>query len=455
MRPHSLLKTLLCGLALLPILVSAQTLTKDPIPGPRNCFWLRGPVSADPYINVAYPDANTMYWAAVFTMPPGARLHLVGRFPHARYMSLVSYDAAGVPVESVADYLIQPDAGAVNPFLPGAKRDAAQRGYRLEIVDAAPPANQPVGMNLVGTTRDRLHMPRYGAAPGQQLIIYRIYANDSGRDETGGAGLPEAVLTLADGKELRGAAACQAMRTRQPLQLDPAAMAVPMEKYTQLLDAAKKVSPTFPATTVPTFYQQLDRDALYGIYEGRAPKADARKSEGGFYPNLDNQYIRTILNRKLGKVFMLRAKAPTTPRTFQGNAAMGEGELRYWSWCSNQGFANTRVNACAYDEQIPTGPDGYYTLVVSRKEDRPRNARAECGVAWLPMADDGDGAVDADVTVLQLRHMLGTGNFKHAVQGIQAADSMSKDMGDYYPRGRYMSTSQFETAVPCVIGARP
>ena len=181
MRPHSLLKTLLCGLALLPILVSAQTLTKDPIPGPRNCFWLRGPVSADPYINVAYPDANTMYWAAVFTMPPGARLHLVGRFPHARYMSLVSYDAAGVPVESVADYLIQPDAGAVNPFLPGAKRDAAQRGYRLEIVDAAPPANQPVGMNLVGTTRDRLHMPRYGAAPGQQLIIYRIYANDSGR----------------------------------------------------------------------------------------------------------------------------------------------------------------------------------------------------------------------------------------------------------------------------------
>ena len=58
---------------------------------------------------------------------------------------------------------------------------------------------------------------------------------------------------------------------------------------------------------------------------------------------------------------------------------MGDGELRYWSWCSNQGFANTRVNQCVYDEHIPVGPDGFYTLVVSREEDRPRNARPECG----------------------------------------------------------------------------
>ena len=27
----------------------------EPIPGPRDCFWSRGPVSKDPYINIAYP----------------------------------------------------------------------------------------------------------------------------------------------------------------------------------------------------------------------------------------------------------------------------------------------------------------------------------------------------------------------------------------------------------------
>ena len=45
---------------------------KDPIPGPRTCFWARGPAAADPYINIAYPDSATYYWAAVFTMPPGS-----------------------------------------------------------------------------------------------------------------------------------------------------------------------------------------------------------------------------------------------------------------------------------------------------------------------------------------------------------------------------------------------
>lgn len=427
---------------------------EDPIPGPRSCFWARGPASADPYINIAYPDAATFYWAAVFTLPQGAKLQLEGSFPHSRYMSFISYDGAGVPIESVADYLIKPDEGAVNPFRTGADRSASKRSYRLQVLDAPPPSDQPIGMNLKGQTRDALHTPRYGAGPGQQTILYRIYAADKGSDETGNAGLPAPVLTMPDGKVLRGADACQALRTRQPLQLDPAAMAVPMDKYQELLATARAKGATFPATNPPTYYQQLDREALYDIYRGVPPRPDARKSEGGFYPNLDNQYIRTILNRKLGKVLVLRAKAPTTPKTLNGEARLGEGELRYWSWCSNQGFANTRVNACVHDENIPVGPDGYYTLVVSRAADRPRNAIAQCGVTWLPMADDGDGAGDDDVTVLQLRHMLGTGEFKHAVQSVKGHDSIERDMGEYYPRGRYVSTSAFETALPCLIKKR-
>ena len=427
---------------------------KDPIPGPRSCFWSRGPASGDPYLNVAYPDSATFYWAATFTVPVGAKLSIEGKFPHSRYMSLISYDGAGVPIESVADYLIKPNAGSGNPFLPGADRSVANRDYSLGVVDARPDPNQPVGMNIVGHTRDQLHAPKYGAAPGQQVVLYRIYARDNGTDETGNGGLPIPVLTLADGKVLKGVEACGALRVRQPLQLDPAAMAVPMGQYHEMLEAAAKRSPTFPATTPPTWYQQLDRDALYGIYLGTPPNPDARKSEGGFYPNLDNQYIRTIVNRRLGKVFVLRAKAPTTPHTVKGDPRMGDGELRYWSWCSNQGFANTRVNQCVHDENIPVGPDGYYTLVLSRAADRPRNATPQCGVAWLPMADDGDGAGDADVTVLQLRNMLGAGAFKHAVQNVENQATMARDMAEYYPQGRYISPSAFEIAVPCQLEKR-
>ena len=427
---------------------------QDPIPGPRTCFWARGPFGGDPFINLAYPDSSTLYWTATFTVPQGAKLSLEGTFPHSRYMSLISYDEAGRPIESVADYLIKPNPGSINPFLPDADRTASARDYRLDIVDSKPPPNQPVGMNLVGTTRDVLHAPKYGSSPGQQVIIYRIYAGDRGQDETAGTGLPVPVLTLADGKMLRGIEACQALRTRQPLMLNSGAAAVSMDKYYELLRSAAKIGPLYPATNPPTWYQQLDRDALYGIYTGEKPKADAPKSEGGFYPNLDNQYIRTILNRKLGKVFVLRAKAPTTPKTLSGEAKMGTGDLRYWSWCSNQGFANTRVNACVHDENIPVGPDGYYTLVVSRAEDRPRNAIPQCGIAWLPMADDGDGAGDPDVTVLRLRNMLGTGDFQNAVQGIKSDTTIAQDMGDYFPRGRYTQSSAFEAAVPCLLQRR-
>lgn len=426
---------------------------KDPIPGPRSCFWLRGPAGADPYINIAYPDAATFYWAAVFTMPPGAKLSLEGQFPHSRYMSLISYDGAGRPIESVADYLIKPKAGSTNPFLPGADRNAKQRDYSLEVVDASPDPKVKTGMNLVGEQRAVINTPKYGP-PGQQVILYRIYVGDKGTDEAANAGLPVPVLTMPDGKVLRGADACPSLKTRQPLLLDPAAMAVPMPMYQTMLKEAAKFGPTFPAMNPPEWHMQLDRDALYGIYLNKPPSMEARRSEGGFYPNLDNQYIRAIVNRKHGKVFVVRAKAPTTPRTLKGDATFGSGDLRYWSYCSNQGFANTRVNACVHDENVPTGPDGFYTIVLSRKADRPRNAMPQCGVAWLPMADDGDGAVDDDVTVLQLRHMLGTSAFPNSIQGIEKPSTVEKDMGAYYPRGRYMTVNQFETAVPCQIEKR-
>lgn len=432
--------------------LAAVAAGKDPIPGPRTCFWLRGPASADPYINVAYPDAATFYWAAVFTVPADAKLTFEGRFPHARYMSFISYDQAGRPVESVADYLIKPTAGSSNPYLAGADRNAKLRDYSLDIVDARPDADQKTGMNLVGEQRFKLSTPKYGG--GQQVILYRIYARDKGSDETGGTGLPVPVLTLADGKVLRGADACPALKTRQPLLLDSAATAVSMEQYSVMLKEAARVSPTFPATNPPTWHQQLDREALYGIYLNKAPAEGARKSEGGFFPNLDNQYIRAIINRKLGKVFVVRAKAPTTPRTLGGDAVMGAGNLRYWSYCSNQGFANTRVNDCVHDENIPVGADGFYTIVLSRKAERPRNAIAQCGIAWLPMADDGDGAGDDDVTVLQLRHMLGTSAFANAIQAVSKPGAEAKDMGAFYPQGRYMTVSRFENAVPCQIEKR-
>ena len=41
--------------------------------------------------------------------------------------------------------------------------------------------------------------------------------------------------------------------------------------------------------------------------------------------------------------------------------------------------------------QIPLDADGDYTIVYSRAEDRPANATAENGVAWIEWSPRGEG----------------------------------------------------------------
>ena len=145
-----------------------------------------------------------------------------------------------------------------------------------------------------------------------------------------------------------------------------------MMVYSKLLKQPGKTD-TGPEKVPITWYLQYDREFLLGIYNGQLPKS-FRKSTGGFYPNLDNNYVRTIINRKHGKVFVLKGKLPNTPKTYHGDEIMSKGDMVYWSICSNQGFSNTRVNDCLFDEQVPVNNKGEYTIVVSRVEDRPRNA---------------------------------------------------------------------------------
>ena len=415
------------------------------IPGPRSCFWRYGPHSADPYINLAYPDASVFYWAAAFTIPDGAKMELIGDFAHARYQSFISYDERGRPVESLADYLMAPQAGSVNPYRASTNRNAENRAYSVELINTAPASERVIGAYDSESVSNVLHAPSY--ADGQQVVLYRIYLPDEGKWPNGGAALPEPRIVLSDGSIAMGQEACDALKTAQPLMVAGDAVGIPAVKYRELITQPGKPD-TWPAKVNSEWFIQLDRASLLGIYTGEINE-DARRSEGGFYPNLDNHYIRTIVNRKHGKVFMVRGKMPETPKTYQGNDYSSEAQLRYWSICSNQGFANTRVNDCLFDEEIPLDANGFYTVLVSRAEDRPRNAIKRCGLAWLPMADDGDGMFDDDVTVVQIREMLAAPDYVHAIKRVTSQADLSATLGPYMPRTRYMQPNQVETFFPC------
>lgn len=437
--------------ALLVTTASAQNpiedSTESAIKGARTCFWYRGPFSADPYINLAYPDANVFYWAANFTVPEGSNLRIEGQFARSRYQSLISYDSAGRPVQSLADYLIEPNVGSENPYRHGANRHSENREYRINILNSPPEELGVEGSRLDSETRNELHAPYEG---GTQILLYRVYLPDQNTGPTGGVPLPEAVLTLADGTELRGSDACGAMRAAQPMLLDPGALGISVDQYRELTSQPGR-DDTWPATNPPTWHLQMDRRALIGIYTGETSEG-VRRSTGGFFPNPDNNYLRTVVNRRHGQALVIRGKMPKTPKTFAGGGeGDNESELRYWSICSNQSFANTRVNDCLFDEEVPLDPAGFYTIVVSKEKDRPRNAIPACGIAWLPIAEDGDGIQDPDVAIVQIRNMLAADDFEEAIQKVSTSSMAKLIMGPYFPNSFYTMPNAVEGLFPCPL----
>jgi hypothetical protein len=121
---------------------------------------------------------------------------------------------------------------------------------------------------------------------------------------------------------------------------------------------------------------------------------------------------------------------------------MGRGQVRYTSFCMNEAPVTTRVTDCAFDEQIPTNRRGIYTIVVSRKGDRPRTARASCGKDWIKWSKRGDGYQDPDFGWFQIRNMLPSRGFKHAIQLTSTPGDEKAVMGRYLPRLKYYKSAR-------------
>lgn len=462
-RIHALRFTAL-GAALAALLASQLAVAADPVPmsgpkypveltskpgvpGVRTCFWASGPYSGDPYLNVAWPDTNTYYWGAKFTMPEGSKLSIEGQYAHARYTSYTSYDDRGQPVESLADYLIEPLPGHTNTARHGADRNAVKRSYVINVLAGGQrDTNRVEGFFNEGATSKTVSVPKNGGV--QQVLILRTYTPDKGTSITGGVPLPAPVLTLADGKVLRGQAACDALNTNQLLQVQPDAFGMPIARYRELLTLPGKPD-THPATRPSTWYAQFDRKQFEGIFTGEVGNFE-RKSEG-FYPTVDNQYIRTFINRKFGPIYVLRGTLPKTPKTMNGDPVMNtkDADMRYWSLCSQRGASNTTVLKCLNDEEMVINKDRQYIVAFSRAADRPRTAYAECGINWLPIPDDGDGMFDPDQGNMMIRNMLARPDFPNSIQKIKKTGEERAVMGPYLPQGSYMTKDIFESAFVC------
>ena len=293
-------------------------------------------------------------------------------------------------------------------------------------------------------------------------LILRVYRPDRNRDMAGGVALPDVTLVLADGTTASGQAACDGVQAQSGVdKIDVTGMGAPPATYLSLLAAG--AAPTHPAEEQMRFERFFNTQySLAPFYRGTALEGriatlptDIRP---GLYPTPANAYIGGYADRSFGpdpdghNILVLRGKLPTHPDTFRRNPHTESGtQVRYWSLCNyGSSIANpplAPVNTdCLFDEQIPTDDDGNYEIVISLTEDRPRNATARCGVAWMDWTTAGDGVPGGHDRLIRLtmRQQLADPNFAEAIDKIVTPGTEEQVMGDYYPHGTYMTADQFE-----------
>ena len=409
--------------------------------GLTDCFWA-ATISRET-LNMVLPDSHAVYWLAQFRLPEGAQLRLEGRYPKARLMSFNSYDSQGAPVDRLNDVMTVPMPGSSNPFVPGASRADARRDYQVKLAER----NLVAGVPIDEATREpsTLYLPR-GADRHQ--LWYRVYLPDRGQDVRGGEPLPTPVLQMADGRELRGESLCRTVNVREGIVNDVGLRAEALRPLLNLRGPDIR-SPYHPAQN-PVEWGAFFNPTLSALalvagtpQEGLRELVDPAR-RGGFYSTLDNSYMSTYVDRRHGALLVVQAQAPVTPRTLGGEPRMQDAQLRYWSICKYRSLADTAVDGCLADEEIPLDAQERFTVVLSSAADRPANARPECGIAWLDWGQAGDGIGNPDGGFLIMRQTLPAQDFKQSISATRKPGEERDLLGPFYPRTRYMSREAFE-----------
>lgn len=403
----------------------------------RSCFFPSGKgrsglYSTDPddfSIDNQFPDTGTTYGLTSFKLPEGAKIVLQGRFPHLRHWNFVTYTANGEPRDVLNDDAIDPLPGNFNPFRAGTPRDVEERAYAIAIVNGDPPAQRPANTLYTRVPADTM-----------VTLYMRNYVPDLSIDWTGGVGVPEMALHLADGRVLKGDDACAATNTEmRGRQLGLTVKASTWLALNRLpwMNADRTPARPFDVTSFKRFYNRPHE--MLGNFFPLLPSDFLARDAGGYFSNAATRYGLVYVSQSFGKVYLVRGKFPSTPQTWDGQATPMDttADMRYWSLCSASSPPVGMTPDCVYDEVVRPVLDahGYYNVVVSRATERPANATEKCGVVWMELGNgDGVPGGSADFGALINRHTQVNPTFSHSWFAVTKPGTEAESMGEYLPK---------------------
>ena len=295
---------------------------------------------------------------------------------------------------------------------------------------------------------------------------FRIYVSDKEYDGAGWGPADTPSLEgpgitcegkLADGTRLSNEEVVK--RFGRPMGSAPPPLTI--DQWYKLIDSEENDPILTPATAPARRDSQFElfrgmKYSLLGAFmkpEDRARIPVATVMEGGGDPT--TEYMINFLSREFGPVYVFRAKLPTFPDTFAGRKTMPEGQVAYWSVVTVASAPSGELWDGVFDMQVPLDKDGYYTIVVSRREDRPKNATREDGAAWIDWGP-GEGLDDPrnrkDWGMLIMRFMVPQKDWEHSPAKVPKPGMEAEIMGSYYPQGYYTTKKEFEADGPRKIG---
>ena len=384
----------------------------------------------------AYPDPHCTYLLLnIFFAPFGHTAVMEGEFPYSRFFGVnVSpafdprnyyYDGIfGVPEVPMVDVDILPEPGNVNPFQPGANRQATNRRYQLrcELAAGDPVALEPTYQpphfrsadndNTIVGGALQYQGPLGTTSPGHNRGPWftgefwaRYYAPDEGKGPLAGVELPRvyyetpegeryAMVTSRNGREERLNTPIPASMSLQ-YQVPNVEAYGPTVGWFQALEIMEDgISQIYRINNQDSPEQkQKGRDIVVGFTSRGGDQSAPRNYMSSTSRMLHIDYSVRNITIEPGYVAVLTGRLPNIPKTLSGESTLEDGDLRYMSITTyptpnlleaRSGFARTSL----MDEDITLDAERNYIICYSRDTDRPQNATVGNNVTWVNRGEE-------------------------------------------------------------------
>jgi hypothetical protein len=334
-------------------------------------------------------------------VPAGGRVVFRGEYLRARYFAFHPSDFDTNTLPTLVDEDLDPDPGSVNPYREKVPPGAGRR-FTAQLVFTPPPERPEPNTTYVGLKRNGEPNPAvFNILRTTDSVLGAMPPNSTG------VLLPSVTVQDADGNQTAHFPECDPY----PPGIEP-----PVE------------TTHFAPLPIPD-HRGLVRPGCFDTKSNWGLPYDLLASD-------DIQYLGAPYSRRWGEVFVVRAKAFTAPHTPDEPVFTPGKEIRGYTVTTYNFWAGI-CNAAVVDHEVVLDEDGWFTLLVSTREDRPRNATPEHGVTWLDWGPYLDGQLTFRFLIRRNPLLV---KLRQAVDGGE----VPPEIAPYLPRAAHCTRQDYE-----------